>query len=54
MDTRNASALTKVTNLSSNLAAMATFVLTGNVNSAWEWQQALLHCRELCWGQGWW
>lgn len=32
MDTRNASALTKVTNLSSNLAAMATFVLTGNVN----------------------
>lgn len=32
MDTRNASALTKVTNLSSNLAALATFVLTGNVN----------------------
>jgi hypothetical protein len=31
LDTRTASALTKVTNLSSNLAALATFIFAGNV-----------------------
>ncbi len=31
LETRSASALTKVTNLSSNLAALATFIVTGNV-----------------------
>ena len=32
LDIRTASALTKVINLSSNVAALATFLLTGNVN----------------------
>jgi uncharacterized membrane protein YfcA len=47
MDTRSASAQTKVINLSSNIAALVTFIIAGNVYSSGAGSSSLFCSRQL-------
>ena len=54
LDARSASAQTKVINLSSNIAALVTFIATGNVCYPLGLSQASVPSRDTISGQAWW